>query len=100
MSHDAGARFEREYGCTEADWLRWLPAATAGHERTASTPGAVELRVGHGRLRLRWQALAPRTIALVRMPRLAVHFEFDDVAPAARESFLRRLDLHLQRGGG
>ena len=25
-------RFEREMGCTEAEWLMWLPAAIGDHE--------------------------------------------------------------------
>jgi hypothetical protein len=32
---DLGPRFEREHGCTEREWLGWLPAADADH-RAAS----------------------------------------------------------------
>lgn len=92
-------RFEREYGCTAHEWRRWMPAATGGH---ACTDDATTLRVpiGEGALTLNWQPLPPRVIALMRLPRLAVQFEFDNVPLTDRREFLRRFDLHLQRGGG
>jgi len=92
--------FEREYGCTEREWRGWMPTATGGHECTDEAPQAMNVRVGAGHLRLRWQVLPPRTIALLRLPRLAVSFAFDGVSLEDRLAFLRRFDLHLQRGGG
>jgi len=41
-----------------------------------------------------------RTIALVRMPRLLVHFRFAGVDDATRYTFMKRFGLCMQRGGG
>ena len=93
-------RFEREYGCTETEWLRWMPDATAcpAPQRTSAT--SLRVAVAEGHLQLSWQALPPRVIALMRLPRLRVRFAFEGVANAPRADFMRRFDLHLQRGGG
>lgn len=93
-------RFAREYGCTEREWRGWMPGATGGFECIDETPQTLLVFIGTGRLRLHWQALPPRAIALLRLPRLAVTFAFDGVPLEERLSFLRRFDLHLQRGGG
>jgi hypothetical protein len=93
-------RFEREYGCTEREWLAWMPNATGGREYLEDAPRALSVRLGAGHLRLRWEVLPPRTIALLRLPRLAVSFAFEGVPLQERLDFLRRFDLHLQRGGG
>lgn len=100
MIIDDRERFDREYGCTEREWHRWMPAATGGHACADDTATTLRVPIGPGWLQLSWRALPPRVIALVRLPRLAVHFEFVGVPPAARREFLRRFDLHLQRGGG
>jgi hypothetical protein len=91
--------FEREMACTEADWLRWLPAALGDNPWTLRVRAA-GVRIGDGTLDLAWQVGAPRVIALVRLPRLLVHFRFADVDSAQRQVFMRRFDLYMQRGGG
>lgn len=95
-------RFEREYGCTEREWLNWMPGATGGRALPHAAAGTSNLLVplDTGALQLSWQVLPPRVIALARIPRLAVSFVFEGVEPAARREFLRRFDLFLQRGGG
>jgi hypothetical protein len=93
-------RFEREYGCTEQEWRRWMPRATHGHACTETGAQALRVAIGGGALGLHWQMLPPRVIALVRLPRLRVQFHFDGVAADERARFLQRFDLHLQRGGG
>jgi len=92
-------RFERDMGCTEAEWLQWLPAAVGGcpvrvHRREAT------VSVAGGVLRLRWQPMPARAIALLRIPRLHVAFAFEGVDAQARAGFMRRFDLFTQRGGG
>lgn len=99
MRIEERVRFEREYGCTEAEWLRWMPGATQGLACTAGA-GSLDVTIGSGRLALSWQALAPREIALMRLPRLLVRFAFDGVPLDARRDFMRAFDLRLQRGGG
>jgi hypothetical protein len=92
-------RFERDMGCTETEWLRWLPDAIGAHrwKMQGQTAG---VRIGDGALGLKWQEAAPRVIALVRMPRLLVNFRFAGVDEATRYQFMKRFDLYMQRGGG
>jgi hypothetical protein len=98
---DVPETFSREQGCTEADWTRDLPGAVKGRPLELLTaPGSAVVQLSPGRLHLRWQALTPRRIALVTLPRLQVDFRFDDVDAAARSQFMRYFDLFLQRGGG
>lgn len=93
------AQFAREMGCTEADLLQSLPGAVKGRALTLSSGGA-EVVIDAGRLVLRWQTLPMRQIALIRLPRLAISFEFVDVGDEARQAFMRYFDLFTQRGGG
>jgi hypothetical protein len=92
-------RFEREMGCTEAEWLRWLPAAIGDHFWKLHEQAA-GVRIGDGALGLTWSVEAPRVIALVRMPRLRVNFRFAGLDEAQRHAFMKRFDLYMQRGGG
>lgn len=91
--------FEREMGCTEADWLRWLPAAIGPRDWSCEA-GAAAVQIDTGQLHLRWHAGAPRTIALIRLPRLHVSFRFEGLGAQERRAFMERFDLYLQRGGG
>lgn len=97
---EVAEHFTRDYGCTEAEWQRWLPGATHGHAWRATGPGSAEVALGAGRLLLAWHGLPDRQIALVRLPRLHVGFTFEGVPAEARAAFLKRFDLHTQRGGG
>lgn len=100
MIRETRERFEREYGCTAAEWVAWMPGATGGAPARAPGPDALEVDLGTGRLLLRWEVLPPRRIALLVLPRLQVQFAFEGVPEAERLAFLRRFDLQLQRGGG
>lgn len=91
--------FEREMGCTEVEWLGWLPGAVA-QATLRLLPGRAEVDLGAGCLHLRWRPLPPRRIALVQLPRLSVSFRFEGVEPAQRQAFMRHFDLYMQRGGG
>jgi hypothetical protein len=91
--------FEREYGFTEADWLRCLPGAASPHALQIS-PGMARIGIDVGALALHWDAQPPRRIALITLPRLRVRFSFDGLDGPARESFMRRFDLFMHRGGG
>ena len=35
--------FEREHGCTEGEWQRWLPAAVRGHALEMTGPQAARV---------------------------------------------------------
>jgi hypothetical protein len=91
--------FDREMGCTEREWLSWLPRAV--RDQKLSLHGArADVEIDGGWLHLSWQVLPPRQIALMRLPRLAVQFRFEGVADAPRQRFMRYFDLYMQRGGG
>jgi hypothetical protein len=94
------AAFEREQGCTEVEWHRWLPGAVRDHALSLPAPGQAHVAIGSGSLHLAWQVLPPRQIALIRMPRMAVSFRFEGVDAEARSRFMQYFDLYLQRGGG
>lgn len=100
MRADTPADFRREQGFTERDWLRCLPGAVRDCVVDLSEPGLARVQIGGGWLLLRWQVMAPRQIAMVRMPRLAVHYHFDGVADGDRARFMRYFDLYTMRGGG
>lgn len=99
MQPDAGQRFEREMACTEAEWLRWLPPAIGQHS-WQQEPGRALVTIGSGMLELQWRAVEPHPIALLRLPRLLVSFQFADVRASVRQAFMKRFDLYMQRGGG
>jgi hypothetical protein len=93
--------FEREYGCTTTEWLRWLPGAVrdCALRRPVEDEAAVELNAT-ARLELQWTVLPPRRIALMSMPRLRVVFNFSGSTAEQRQAFMRYFDLYMQRGGG
>jgi len=93
------AAFECEMGCTPAELRGWLPAASGDAPLRWRDDGA-DIGLGSGRLRLDWQPLAPRRIALLVLPRLRVRFAFVDVSADERLRYLRRFELYTQRGGG
>lgn len=62
--------------------------------------GRAVVAIGSGTLQLHWTVLPPRRIALLRLPRLQVVYQFDGVPDAVRTRFMKTFDLHLQRGGG
>lgn len=99
MQSAYGERFDREMGCTEADWLMRLPAAIGDHpwQREGSS---CNVRIENGTLALAWRAASPRAIALVRMPRLLVEFRFQGLDEGQRFAFMKRFDLYMHRGGG
>ena len=92
-------RFERDMGTTETEWLTALPRALGDHAFVLAA-GQARVQIGEGHLQLQWHALPPRVIALLRLQRLAVIFAFEGVDEAARQHFMKRFDLTMQRGGG
>ena len=99
MQSSYAERFERDMGCTEAEWLGWLPAAigACAWQREGHT---ARVEIPPGTLQLSWQTRPPRVIALMRMPVLRVGFVFDGLDTAQRHAFMKRFDLYMQRGGG
>ena len=99
MQSQYQSSFDREMGCTEAEWLGWLPAAI-GDVPWVHDGAGVKVSIKQGSLMLSWQAGKPRVIALLRLPRLLVSFRFDGLSEAERYAFMKRFDLYMQRGGG
>jgi hypothetical protein len=94
------ASFEREMGCTAAELLGWLPAASRPHAVVVDGQRA-SIALAGGALVIEWRELPPRRIALITLPRLAVQFRFDTgVQAPQRDAYMRRFDLYTQRGGG
>jgi hypothetical protein len=99
MPEHTPAVFDREMGCTADELRAWLPGAAGDHPLTVRA-GEADIAIDAGWLRLAWQPLPPRRIALLAVPRLAVQFRFEGVGDKARSAFMRRFDLYTQRGGG
>jgi hypothetical protein len=91
--------FERDMGTSETEWLSALPRALGDHTFELGA-GQVRVHIGEGHLQLQWRILPPRVIALLRLQRLAVTFEFVGVQEDARQRFMKHFDLTMQRGGG
>jgi hypothetical protein len=108
------AAFDREMGCSEAEWLGWLPEATAPHRLSLHQGGAAvftatPMRKALGAsldggytplLELTWRVLPARRIALLEISRLHVSFQFKGLDAQGRADFMQRFDLTMQRGGG
>jgi hypothetical protein len=92
-------QFQREMGCTEAEWLRWLPEAIGTHA-WQQVAQAVEVQIDAGQLMLNWQTSVPRVLGLTITPRLLVSFHFEGLGETRRNAFMKRFDLYMQRGGG
>ena len=87
-------------GCTEAEWLGWLPAAIGNHawQREGA---AAQVTLEPGSLRIQWQVAPARVLGgLARIPRLLVQFAFTGLDDDQRYRFMKRFDLYMQRGGG
>lgn len=99
MQSEYPERFERDMGCSEAEWLGWMPRAMAEHPWKREGQG-IHVRLGDGSLAISWSPLPERRIALLRMQRLLVRFAFEGVDAQARKAFMKPFDLSMQRGGG
>lgn len=95
-------RFEREMGLDASDFRRCLPGAFEPHPLTWVQDGrdSARIELDSGAAQLHWQAMPPRVIALLRMPRVHVHFDFRGVDEAERQRVMQHFDLVMLRGGG
>jgi hypothetical protein len=91
--------FDREMGCSEREWLGWLPQAVGPHP-CQQVAQALTARIDTGQLVLSWHTTEPRVIGLARIPRLLVSFRFSGLDEVQRYRFMKRFDLYMQRGGG
>lgn len=86
-------------GCTEAEWLAWLPAAL-GDNAWQRGDAFVQAAIGLGSLQIHWRPAPPRVLGQARIPRLLVRFAFCGLDEGQRYAFMKRFDLYMQRGGG
>ncbi len=104
MQASYAVNFSREMGCTETEWLGWLPAAIGKHtwHRDGSSVHVCITQEGQalGTLVIHWSVGPLRRIALVALPCLHVHFQSEGLDETQRYAFMRRFDLYMQRGGG
>ena len=90
--------FERDMGCTDAEWLGWLPAAL-GDNGWLREGSSAQVLVHPGSLRIAWQTAPCRGLGQVRIPRLLLRFAFTGLDERQRYAFMKRFDLYMQRGG-
>lgn len=96
-------RLDREMGCTEADFLRWLPGATRhAPVEAALVNGQTRYRVtvDGGTVEILLQPAPSRRIAALSLPVLKVSFRFLGLDAHQRASFLDYFDHYTRRGGG
>jgi hypothetical protein len=92
-------RLVREMGCTEKEFLYWMPGAL-GTDAFEKVEGEIRLEQSRLQIRIRFQTLEPRRIALVSIPRLLITFEFETPDVQDIGVFLKRFDAYTRRGGG
>lgn len=93
--------FERDMGCTKVQLVWSLRAALPGATLLVDTDRAGASAVfDDGSLHLSWNALPPRQIALLEIPRTLVTFRYERMGPERRQAVQRRFDMEYQRGGG
>jgi hypothetical protein len=94
-------RFERTMGCSQNDLLRWLPDALVGASLDIDPRNRIcQARWNWGALKLSWELLEDRKIALLSIPCMKVIFEYTSASAEQRFQTQRTFDLHTQRGGG
>jgi hypothetical protein len=98
-------QFEREMGLTQTEFERCLPEGFEPHPVVMQAAAAdgdahAQIALNTGQARLSWRALPPRSIALMRMPRLYVRFDFGTVDADERFRAMKHFDLVMLRGGG
>jgi hypothetical protein len=103
MQSHYSEQFDREMGCTQAEWLGWLPAALGEAVYKLEESRVIAKIVAGsttGQLTITWRVGEPRRIALFNLPILHVSFRFEGLDDAQRYTFMKRFDLYMQRGGG
>ncbi len=99
MQSNYPERFERDFGCSETEWLGWMPRAIGAHP-WRQEGSRIVVSLPPGSLAITWSPLPERRIALLRMQRLLVTFEFEALDAEQRRLFMKPFDLSIQRGGG
>ena len=100
---DLSQAFTRIMGCSGGELAGWLPRAlpdaTLAIEADAAR-GSCRASYADGELLIEWRSLAPRQIALLRLPQLEVRFSYSGLELARRQAIQTYFDRATQRGGG
>lgn len=100
---DLAQPFTRIMGCNGSELAGWLqralPDATLAIESDA-VRGSCRASFADGELLIEWRSLAPRQIALLRVPQLEVQFSYNGLELARRQAIQTYFDRATQRGGG
>lgn len=88
-----------EMTVTRAEFVRLLPAAVGGDEYDEE-PDAFVHREPNRSWRIGFQALSELRIALVKLSRHRVEFEFEGYSVDEIDAFMARFELYFRRGGG
>lgn len=89
---------EREVWATPDEFRRGLSLAFPG--RLAVRNGVFLATQDEAAMEIALEVLAPRTIALLNMPRMKVRLRMTAGTPEQRKAMLARMDLAMHRGGG
>lgn len=89
--------FDREIGCSEKEWLAWLPHAMGSHAY-ALVGNALTAPMATGQLRLSWRPVASAGPVTAASPRLRVSYRFSGLDALHRYRFMKNFDLFTQRG--
>jgi hypothetical protein len=89
----------RVMACTRADLARWLEQLL-GHDHGMGHDGRARLEFDWGVLEVETAELAPRSVALLRLPQLDVRFRYDPALRDQAQAWITHFDHHTQRGGG
>lgn len=100
---DLSQAFTRTMGCSVGELTGWLPRALPDASLAIaidSDSGSCRASYADGELLIEWHSLAPRQIALLRVPQLEVRFTYSRLELAHREAIQTYFDRAMQRGGG
>ena len=95
---DVTQPFTRQIGCHPREYERGLYLAYP--DGVTGGPMVFSVSDGPVTLHISLEVGEERRIALMRLPTLIAHFQFEGGDVSQREAFLRHLDLATQRGGG
>ncbi len=89
---------ERDMAYTRAEFLRILPSVAGDAWRHSGD--RIEVDWGGGQVLIGLGADGFRQIAMLRLPRMQVSFEYRGLSDAERAAFEHRFERSYQKGGG
>ncbi len=90
----------RDTGLSRDDLYRVLPAFLADRPYAIDDEGVIRTPVGAGQVTIRPGPQTERRIAMLRLPAMALEFEFTGCTDSEQAAFLMRFERSYQKGGG